>query len=322
MVAFAAVAVVSAQSLSVGIQPGSTRPMEPAVKHASAAGPPLLGFAAGPEPAELRAIVGKINSPQWGAQMLVPEDAKRLYLSPRQLFALVEKTTNAPLELWVLHAAPAEMKQVGLVIAGAMPHPDLVAFSPKGRSSVLYSQSGGSLQIVSNLPAQPSIERQLSLSRLGTPSQIAVSDDAKLVVAAFADGRVMSSLSGAEWVASPIAFTPHAWTFLPDTHDLAVSDTTQKMLVLLPKFPDSSASPRVLLQNIQAQRLTVTKGGEQLVAADLAAKQIWMLDVKTGTVSEKLQAASVDTLSSMRDGFTFLLATSPAVSVLRVRLND
>ena len=74
-----------------------------------------------------------------------------------------------------------------------------------------------------------------------------------LIVAAFSSGRLMSSLNGDSWHASPISFSPQAWLFLPGTHDLVVSDTTQKTIALLPNFQGSSGGTRVLAQDIAAE---------------------------------------------------------------------
>jgi hypothetical protein len=290
---------------------------EASAKRVSAAGAPTLGYVAGANPAELRAILGRSNAAQMGEPLASPENTKHLYLPPRQFYALVEKTSDEPLAIWALHAAGAG-KQTETAIAGAMPHPDSVSFSPRGNVSVLYSQASGSLQVVDHLPAEPVISRQLSLAGVGTPLHIAISDDAQLLAAAFADGRMMLSVSGAGWRALPMVFMANAWSFLPNTHDLAISDTAQETIALLPKAEDPASSFHILALNMRADSLAVTRDGGELVTADLAAKKIWTIELKDGTVTERAAAANLETLFPLRDGFTFLLSTSPTVSVLRL----
>jgi hypothetical protein len=274
---------------------------------------------AGPGPAELRAIVGRISTPQLGEQITVPDNSKSLYLPPRQFYALVEKNSDEPLVAVTLHGPAANMtKQMETPIAGAMAHPDLVAFSPRGATAVIYSQAGGRLQVVNNLPAQPLVRTQLSLSSVGIPSRIAVSDDAAVVVIGFADGRLLFSLNGASWRLLPISLTPQDWSFAPNAHDLVISDTAQKMIVLLPNVEDAAGTSRVLAQNVQANHLAFTRDGEELVATNSDVGKMWTVQVKAATVTPREGTVHMETLSPLRDGFTFLLSSSPTVSVLRL----
>jgi hypothetical protein len=115
-----------------------------------------------------------------------------------------------------------------------------------------------------------------------------------------------------------MTFSPHAWSFVPNTHDLAVSDTTQQTIALLPKVDDPASGFHILALNLRADSLAVTRDGGQLVAADSAARKLWTIDLKDGTVTERAEQANLETPVTLRDGFTFLLSTSPAVSVLRL----
>ena len=69
---------------------------------------------------------------------------------------------------------------------------------------------------------------------------------------------------------------------------------------------------------MQADDLAVTKGGEQLVAANASTGQVWIIDLNTGLVTAKDGTASINTISSLRDGFTFLLSTSHGLSTLKL----
>jgi hypothetical protein len=314
--------VVSAQVALVGV-----KTPEPVADEASAqpkrimaAGMPVAGYMLGPGPLDVHAIVVTSKLPKVGDQITVPENAKRVYLPPRQQYALVERNSGEPVAVWAMHkAATTGAAMEPVTVTGAMPHPDLVSFSPRGNAAVLYSQASASLQVVNQLPAEAKLSYALSLSNLGGLSWLAVSDDGVLVVAALSDGRLISSSNGADWNPVHIGFTPNAWSFIPNTHDLAISDAAQKSIVLLPEVGDSTSKPyRMLTQDVQADSLTVTKDGEHLMAANLETGHVWAIDLKTGAVNTSQIPVKMEKLTSLRDGFSFLLSNSDTVSVLRL----
>ena len=320
-VIFSAV-LLSGQVRSVGIKPTAPAPADEAGEKRNAlAGPPVLGYVVGPGPADVHAILGASRKPQLGAPLTLPPGANRLYLPPRQNYALLETASGDSVAVWaMLRAAIGSATQEPVAVKGAMAHPDLVAFSPLGGAFVLYSQSDGSVQVVTNVPAQPAVSRQLSLSNLGTPSRMAISDDAELVVAQLADGSVSSSWHGAAWIPLAAGFTPKAWSFIPNSHDLAMSDTTQNMIVLLPNVNALSKGVRVLAQGVQADQIALTKSGDELVGANSVSGQVWTIDLKTGTVTPRDEVLRAGTMSLLRDGFTFLLSTSPSLGMLKLGL--
>jgi hypothetical protein len=278
-----------------------------------------LGYVPGPGTAELHPIFGTATRPLLGAQVTVPGGAARLYLPPRQQYVLLERSATEPVSVWALHHAIASKELIEpMVVKGAMAHPDLVVFSPRGDAAVLYSQSAASFQVLTHLPAEPSLARETSMAALGTPSQLAISDDGAVIVAGLADHRLVFSMNGAAWQTLVIGYTPQAWTFIPKTHDLAITDTTQRTIVLLSHLSEASIAVRVLSQGVAADRLAVTKSGDRLLAANMNAGQIWTIDLKTATPTPEDGFAKLDTLSSLRDGFTFLLSSSPSLSLLKL----
>ena len=324
VVASAAVAQVA----TISITPHASAAPSPTAKLASTqheekrvptAGAAVLGYVLGPGPAEVHPIFGTATRPQLGAPAAVPTSAKRLYLPPRQQYVLVEQSADEPVAVWALHRAIANSETAEpIAIKGAMAHPDLVVFSPRGDAAVFYSQAAASLQVLTHLPAEPSLSRQFSIAALGTPSGLAITDDGALVVAGLADHSLAFSLDGAPWQPLTTGYTPQAWTFIPRTHDLAMSDVAQQTIVLLSNLSEASKAVRVLAQDVAANRLAVTKNGDQLVAADTQAGQLWTIDLKTATLTPQEGFAKLDTLSSLRDGFTFLLSTSPSLSLLKL----
>ena len=106
------------------------------------------------------------------------------------------------------------------------------------------------------------------------------------------------------------AFNTQDWTFIPKTHDLAISDIAQKSLILLPDVDQASSAARIIAQNVQIDRLAVTKDGEELIGTD-AGGQVWTVELKSGALTARQEIAS-GALLELRDGFSFVLATSPA----------
>lgn len=321
------VGLLLAQIRSVGIKPtlpasgnaASSNPLPRVEKRAAVAGPPILGYQLGPQPTELRAILGTSKAPQMGDSVIVPENSRRLYLPPMQQYALLERNSDDAVAVWAMHKTVLSgASQEPTAIGGAMAHPDIVAFSPRANALVLYSQINANAQVVSHLPSQPVIVRQLSISNLATPLRIAVSDDAALIVAALADGTLMSSCDGAGWQLLPGGFTVQALSFIPGTHDLAISDTSQKSILLLPDLNEGPKPFHIVAQNVPADDLAFSKDGEKLLAADKSAGRIWTIDLKSGTVVPTVGIAGVNTLSSLRDGFTFVVSSSPALALLRL----
>jgi hypothetical protein len=249
----------------------------------------------------------------------IPGGAARLYLPPRQQYVLVERSAGEPVSVWSLHRAIASNEAIEpIVVKGAMAHPDQVVFSPRGDAAILYSQEPASFEVLTHLPAEPSLARGISVAALGTPSQLAISDDGAVIVAGLADHRLVFSVNGAAWQPLVIGYTPQAWTFIPKTHDLAISDAGQKTIVLFSNLSDAPTSVRILSQGVAADRLAVTRNGDRLVAANMKAGQIWTIDLKTATLTPEDGFAKLDSLSSLRDGFTFLLSASPTISLLKL----
>jgi len=285
-------------------------------KHLPTAGRPILGYALSPDATSVQAIYGTVKAPQMGDMVSLPTVVKQVYLPQRQHFALLEQTSGESVAVWPLHHAFANNENSDPVpVKGAMAHPDSVTFSPRGDSAVLYSRSTASLQLLSHLPLEPSLTTELGVASYGTPVQIAVSDDAAVVVVKWADGNSAFSLNGSAWRPLATSFNPQAWTFIPGTHDLAISDIAQKALVLLPAISEVSSASHVLAQGFQADRLAATKSGGQLIAANAATGQLWTIELKSGTATLNNGISRIDTLSALRNGFTFLLSTSPSLSL-------
>jgi len=279
-----------------------------------AVGAAVLGFLPGPGPLDLNAILGVFGAARLGAPVVVPKTASRLYVSTGQQYALVEQNADAPLAVW----DPAAENGGLTAIPGALPHPDLVTFSPRGDSAALYARESGQIQIIGGMPDRP--ERRKTLPLLSSPaaSMIAVSDDANVVVVRNSAGDILISKDGKNWQPFSGAYTPSAWTFVPKTHDLIVGDEQENAIFLIEQA-GSDRARIVLAEDSGPNQISVTRDGQTLVALDSKRGTLWAIDLKTRMSKGATPAANLHSLSMLRGGNTFLASSQDAsVTLLRV----
>ncbi|MBV9762734.1 MAG: hypothetical protein JO340_19395 [Acidobacteriaceae bacterium] len=288
---------------------------------ATSAGVPVLGYVLGPGPAEIRVILGTARKPRLGSRLMAPEGTSRIYLPPREHYVFIENSFAQPLAI----ADPSRAANAGLQIdaapiVGAAPHPALVAFSPRGEAALLYDSASKRIAVLTGLPASPSLMRQLPVGNASAITEAALTDDGDLVVAATSDGKLLSSSAGGSWTTWSSAYAHQAWSFVPASHELIMSDPAQAAIVSVSQF-DKTVETRILTLQVQADRLGLTKDGEQLIAADSANGRLWMIDLRTEALTP-LASAKVESLSCLRDGRTFLLSPSPDLSLLSFAAPD
>jgi hypothetical protein len=323
--ALAATALLSAQT-QVG-----TRPIMAASETApaaGAAGEPLLGFAGehaskggAAQGASLYPVLGTASRPRFGSSLALPAGVSKLYLPPLQRYALIEDSADGPLAVWTLRNVAASSDHAAVAVSGAMAHPDLVAFSPGGGAAVLYSATGGRLQVIGGLPAQPHIAHELSTDGR-TASALALSDDGLLLVAQFGDPMPFYSREGNSWRALSTGVRPRAWAFLPRTHDLVVSDSGQNEIVLLPGISEAPIAERVLASDAAADQLAATSDGDEIIAASSSTGTVWEIPLVSGARFQRLQLANVRTLSTLRDGHAFLFSSFPNLTLVRATASE
>lgn len=297
--ALASAALTGAQTPAISIRPNSAA----SALVGARTGVPILGYIAGPGSLELRPIVGTVKGAQLGANVSVPVATKRFFVPPREHYLLLESIANESLSVW----SPAKGSVAG---TSAMTHPDVVAFSARGEAAAVYAKTADRLQVISGLPAEPKVATLPGFGKLDEVVSFAVSDDGGAVVALMADGTALSFAGAGGWQRLPNAFGAHAMLFVPNTHNLVISDPSQRLVTLLPDF----GSSRILAQGIQADRLAFTKEGDVLLAASSTQGKLWTVDLKT-LMPATVSFSTIDTLLPLRDGRTFLLS-SPGLSLL------
>ncbi len=279
------------------------------------AGLPIAGYIPGDRQALTSVAITGIGPVLCGAVM-PPPATTRLYLPPRQMYALVESSLDNPIAVWQMHvSAIAALANEAVAIDGALAHPDMVIFSALGDSALLYSAALGKLQLIRSIPSNAYATDMPSID--GSPLLLAVSDDAAVIVALLNDGRVVSSWNRGPWNPIDLAGTPSTLLFMPHTHDLIISDATDMTVTVLPLSSDVAEPPRLLLQNKRVDELAASKTGE-LLAANTSSGDISVICVKTGVSVSRDQAGPIHALLELRDGVTFLVSTNQGWSVLKI----
>ena len=274
------------------------------------AGVPVMGYTLAQDSMEIYPISGTLKRAQIGPAIELPKGTARVYLPPRQQYMLLETNPSKAIGVW------NPRSQSAVLIPGTIPHPDAVWFSARGDAAVLYSAADALLQVVENLPGQASLVRTLSLDS-GEPLQVAVSDDGALVAAASNLGSLAISSEG-RWQALA-GYSPRAFSFVPKTHDLVISDrATNQVMLLRNAGALRDASAVVLAQDIPGDLIAFTKNGEQMISADSKRGALWRIDLSTNAVAPLPSASGTRALSVLRDGYTFLVSSPPPLSFIQL----
>jgi hypothetical protein len=154
---------------------------------------------------------------------------------------------------------------------------------------------------------------------------MALSDDAAVLIAQDSTGdlQVLASPETGQamaWRPFTGAYSPLAWSFLPKTHDLVISDS-QANAVFLIEQADRSSAPIVLAGNCHPDQLAITSDGETLVALDSKLSTLWTIELKSRTLTAIPSAQSLNSLTVLRNGYTFL-ASSPDSHLSLLKISD
>jgi hypothetical protein len=225
-------------------------------------------------------------------------------LPPRQEYALLASDTGLSV---------ARLSRSGLspdsLVANAVARPDRVAFSPLGSAAILVSNAERRMQALTYRSGKASVLWSLNLSNPEELANFAVSDDGELIVATFANQPPLYSLNGSEWQPLRTNCAPGAWTFLPGSHDLVLSDRLQNAIVLLLRAEGASLADRVLLPGGgDADLIAADKQGARVLAAKTGTSTLWQIELGSGTAQHFSSRSAVNTLTPLRNGETFLIS--------------
>jgi hypothetical protein len=248
--------------------------------------------------------------------MTLPAGASAIFLPPRQEYALLAGT-----ELSVARLTRSTAYS-GNAIPNAMPRPERVAFSPSGEAAALFSSSERKIQVITSLATKAEVRQNLPLAGAEL-LQLAVSDDGELLVASFEYQPPMFSWRGSSWQPIATSYRPDAWTFLPRSHDLVLTDRSQRVIVVVQEAEKSPSVERLLVTDNQAgaNLLLPNKSGDGLLAVATGTSEFWTIDLTSGSAKSFPAPGVIDSLALMRDGQSFLVSSHDRPIVVRLGRN-
>jgi len=153
-------------------------------------GGPILGYV--PEGAALRTLYGLPAAGAIGSLIDTGRDFSRIAISPAQNFAVASIADTGEVAL------VTPVKIAVTAIAGVSANPDMLAVSPSGTAAAFWFTSLGTMQVVTGLPASPSVATMAAPFLNSTPTSLAVTDDGQWAagvwpagVYAFSSAKIM-----------------------------------------------------------------------------------------------------------------------------------
>ena len=241
--------------------------------------PPVLGIVPDRSGESVRAITGVVGAALFGNSVALPSAITQFYLAPRQQYALVEARGSTTLGVLPFVAGlPGPIQS----LPASMAVPDLVTFSPLGKSAAIYSRESDELQVFSGLPGAPTMVSDIKPSNLPEkPTVMALSDDASTVLAGSPNNDIyLLSGSSAPRLVETVGNLA-AIAFVPGTTNAAVYDLSNSSLTLL-LSANGTLTPRVIAQNLPitsgAPSIASTLSSGGWVIENAAGKQVLVVD--------------------------------------------
>lgn len=282
-----------------------------------AIGVPTLGFVLAADGSGLTPLHGPFSAPFAGETIPTPVGVERIFLPPRQHYAVVEQSSPNFMSIWHLAVRSSGDRDFVTPIAGIAAHADLVAFSPTGKAAVFYYAGKEQVQVITGLPGMPAVQKPISAHLSAQVTNLLVSDDGQIAVGITANGQIALSSHGAPMWSMPWTYVSRTASFISNNHNLLISDARQKQLVLLENVDAQNSSPVVIGSGLEPDHLAICSHGDSVIALDSIHQKLWQIDSVSFAVTSLHLAQQSGRLVSLRDGHTFLLSTS-LLSVLRI----
>jgi len=268
---------------------------------------PVLGFVSGSTPVQLQPILGIPGASRLGDALPLPNTVTQLYLAPGHSYALAAQGPVNPIALLILRVPSGSQTNPTIVaLPGVLAQPDLVAFSPTGRSAALYSQQENRLQVLTGLPNSPQVARDMPDVHLANnPTKLAISDDAQALLIADGSGAVYA-LSG-NTAPVPVYRTSNvsALAFVSQSHDAVVGDPLLGTVAIVQA---SGVKVLVPAEGCQPQAAVSTADGKTILIACPAQRLISSIDLASGVANAYKIGNSPSALEAVGARDTFLMS--------------
>lgn len=233
---------------------------------------------------EIRPITGVVGASSIGDPIGLPLGISRVYLAPRQQWALVERGQAGTM---------GRMSWAGMVpgavtaISGAMAMAELVSFSPNGKNAILVSRAEGMLQVLTQLDTTPQVALQSDISQLEVAAA-AISDDGTLAVVLTNAGALyrLAPNNSPEWLFQ--ASSSAGIGFLPNQQVLAIADGAGSTITLL----DGLASQPFLRMKLPGPALSGSaifvqgsSDGNSVIVSAAGAENVYRAELRTQILS-------------------------------------
>jgi hypothetical protein len=282
---------------------------ENAGSNASSLQPPTLGYVGQTFPVEIRPILGIPGAASFGDQVTIPQNITQLYVSPGSSYAFVARQNASGLALIQLNGI--ESSEL-VEIPGALPAPQLIAFSPTGRTAALYANDSTRVQVLTGLPGSPRVARDLPSSTLPMhPECLAVSDDGNALALCSGDGGV--SVVMPDGAPAPVysGVEAAAIAFLPNLSNLLVCDPGRSAVYLITGLLGMpAASPVALGLEISTKPvfLAASVDGEEALVTSAGSNRAWSINISSAVLEAIDLPAPAASLLPLRSSDVFLLS--------------
>jgi hypothetical protein len=274
-------------------------------------GAPLVGLVTNQEMTEVRAIQGVPGSSTVSDPIALPVGVLRVHLAPGQGWALVENGSAHSLSILPFNGIEP---RDAIPIGDAMSAPDLVSFSPSGRSAVIVWKAAAALQVLSGLDGVPRLMMQTGISSLGEIGAAAVSDDGTRASALMKDGHIflLSPTQSPQLIFQ--ADSPAGMSFLPDQQTVAIADGGAGTVSVIDGL-NGVPFPRVVMPgpNLSGDAVLVQPSGDarSLFLAAHGGAVAYRVDLADRNVQSLIVPAKFSVLERLRGRDLFLFRASP-----------
>jgi hypothetical protein len=192
---------------------------------------PALGFAPDPQSNQIRSIRGIPGAAVLGEPAGAAPSFSATAISPKQDLALAVSTGDNMVYLLSLSG------QAARPISDAMPAPSHMIFSPSGRAAVIWANR---IQVLTDLTVNPRII-DVALDLLAAPTVIALSDDARALLASSARDDSPVWLADPRGTATQLSLpgSVAAMAFRRDSHDAVAVTRSGDVYLVRNAGPDA-----------------------------------------------------------------------------------
>jgi hypothetical protein len=320
VLAMLAVGAGSAYSqVQVALSPGKSAALSPvSAAEQSESSPdgviqgPVLGYFFDPSRGSLHPIRGIPGSSYVADPMPLGFSVKIAAVSPLHNYMLAVDNVSGEVKVVDVTVVPP----AAIPIPGAG-RADRIVLSPRGDAAALYDRAQRTIQFVSGLPANPSVEGSVDLSSLdGVITAIAISDDGEVGLVATSgrnSGSVYVLKTGQD--PRPIVSVGRvlALAFVERSHDAVIADY-DKNEVLLVQQVDGSAQPVPLASGndgiVHPNAIIATADGRRALVASSDSRRVAFVPLSGGPTEFVSCRCEPTTLARLNGNSMFQLTTA------------